>query len=910
MVLHHLQPSLNGGEISPSLYHRNDLQKFSTCVKKAKNMFVHPQGGMSNRAGTKMLGMANGEKVRLIPFEFSNTETYMIEFGDFYCRFYTTNGQIVNEDGETYHIESPFSANDLDKIRYCQSGDVMYIAWGGKPQTLTRYGHTDWKFSDYDYKKGPYDISVEEKVYLNKDVDDNIISVLLNFVDRNVTENDVNKLFEVETMISSQNFGGTVTSTAVAEEYKTHVFFVAGSYTVKTNGTWSGRFVLEISEDGITWQTKEEFSSYNDSNNYDFAGSFEGDPKFVRFNFDELASFSSTGLNFSFRTDSTKYNLNLRSNKKVDDYTLRCEVIDISVDIIDYISNSGDLIDYTMPILTSNTSSTDISITGNAADIDNAWKMMDGDDSTYMVARDVSKNITIYFRNDLVITGVNLLLEGYPSSSYPSINRTAKIGLSLLVNKQWQWKGYYVDEQQVKNRWYNIGFSGIRVEAIRLEFYHDDSYGAKIKTLQIVDPKTITTNPVYFNCYQGLWQKNHYPTEVDLYQDRVVWATNNQIDATKISDYINFGVSTEVTDDDAVSIIIKDKKINKINSAIAGSQLLVFTDSGNFIHNNDTFTPSSATFLNQGSTGGADVKPVIVRDNIIYVHPMKQAISDYAYSFETDGYAGQDITILANHLFDNKKIKELAYQQEPYSIIWVLQEEGSVLACTYLRQQNVVAWTPMDFGGKVLSIGVMSNGSNQELYLAVERKNGVFIEKMPTRLLSYNPEEQFFVDCGRSYRGEAASVIEGLDYLEGEEVVILADGQVQPRQIVQNGKITLKYPASVVHVGLPYESEIRSLPMDFMGGDGTSQDRKKRIVGATVFFINTVGGKIGTEGFEIDPVERVKPEAFNTPEPLRDFSQNINLAGIHEYAPSLVIKQSDPLPLTVTGWVTRIAPGG
>ena len=160
-VVHQLQPSFNNGEISPLLSDRVDYQKFVSSIKSGKNMFVHPQGGISNRSGTQMLGQAKDEYVRLIPFEFSSSETYMIEFGNGYCRFYTTNGQVVVLEGGVevpYEIVSPFTTADLDKIRYCQSGDVMYIAWGGKPKTLTRYGHTSWQFADYDYKNGPFEI--------------------------------------------------------------------------------------------------------------------------------------------------------------------------------------------------------------------------------------------------------------------------------------------------------------------------------------------------------------------------------------------------------------------------------------------------------------------------------------------------------------------------------------------------------------------------------------------------------------------------------------------------------------------------------------------------------------------------------------------------------------------------------
>lgn len=919
MVLHSLQPSLNGGEIAPSLHHRVDLQKFSTCVKKAKNMFVHPQGGMSNRAGTLMLAKSKDEKVRIIPFEFSNNQTYMIEFGNEYCRFYTTDGLIVTEDGEPYEIISPFKTEDLDKIRYCQSADVMYIAWGGKPKTLTRLGHTDWAFANYDYKNGPYEASVEEiKGHITKEESENITVYFLETLAYEFKETDVNRFFKLNANIKSNNYGGRISSLAIAEDLEKKIFFVPADFTVQTSGTWSGVFYLQVSDDLEVWENKVSFSSYNNSSNYDYAGDFSGKGKFVKFSLSGLGTYSDSGLNLNFRSTSSSYNISLIVSAVVDKNKAEISVSDENSYILECINSveNASLSDYSFPILTSNTSSEDVSFSGTLSTVSEAWKMFDGDPTTALnMPKNGVGNIEIFFNvpGGLFLSSVNLdMVSRYYTGETDSGN-ALKVGISTLKGGVWTWREWVLDHNKAERKVYVKSLPAAYYDGVRIEIVSNNysKYGGYIYGVTFNDLKYAPTKPLDFSLEIGSWRDlNNYPTEVDIYQDRIVWVTNNTVDATKISDYKNFGVSTEVTDDDAVSVIIKDKKINKINSIITGSQLVVFTDSGNFIHNNETFTPSTATFLNQGATGGADVKPVIVRDNIIYVHPMKQAISDYAYSFETDGYAGQDITILSNHLFENKKIKELAYQQEPYSIIWILQEEGTVLACTYLRQQNVTAWTPMDFGGKVLSIGVMSNGSNQELYLAVERANGTYVEKMQTRMISNNPKEQFFVDCGRTYRGTAANVISGLDYLEGQEVAILADGEVQQRQVVKNGEITLKYPASVVHVGLPYESEVKSLSMDFNGGDGTYQDRKKRIVGVTVFFMNTVGGEIGTEGFELDPLSRVKPVEFNSPEPLRDFSQHINLAGIHEYSPSIVIKQSEPLPITVTGWVTKIAPGG
>ena len=997
--------------------YRVDYQKFVSSVKSGKNMFVHAQGGMSNRAGTLMLGKAKTadssvveenvmlfcwnisayplyytesatpkegdvvykdlettpsckvvsvdlttnpnaivikdgaynrnsvrysgfdtervvtktknftKKVRLIPFEFSNTETYMIEFGDFYCRFYTTNGQVVNEDGTPYEIVSPFTTNDLDKIRYVQSGDVMYLAWGGKPKTLTRYGHTNWKFDDYEYKNGPFELeNYDENKHLSLLYDVDNLKYIVSSDFYNFSLKDVGRLFYINKTFQAVHISKKVASSL--GEYNSEVSITSGNYEFHTKGTWTGVVKIEYSKDKVNWKSEREFSGY-DNINFDFTGSFEEGIWWVRIS----SKITSGELIFTFDTQSTVEKLvfsivgYISEKRCYAEYKGQIKGVD-SVFVNKNSSNidDGSIVEI-IPKMTSNT--TPYGEMYSATYGDNAWKLTLGMlDTVPGISKGTGGSFGYKPKKACYVNKIKFLplagrdfvpLQGDFNNMFSDFK--VNYSISSGSNKQ---IGYSIEREEIPN---SLGLSyfilnlneTVLLDDLFIMFTVSNNLPGSQGKLYIQEFSATgiyyvpgeedndTLSELTSSFAFGSWhEEKKYPTEVELYQDRIEWFTNNHLDATKISDYNNFGVSTDVTDDDAISVIIKDKKINKINTAIAGNKLVVFTDSGNFIHNNDTFTPNSRTFLKQGSTGGANVKPVIVRDNIIYVHPMKQAISDYAYNFETDGYAGQDITILANHLFENKKIKELAYQQEPYSIIWVLQEEGTVLACTYLRQQQVIAWTPMDFGGKVISIGVLSDGSNQELYLAVQRKNGTFVEKMPTRLPVADPKDRFFVDCGRTYRGEPATVITGLEYLNGETVVALADGYVVKDLVVTNGQITLPNAASVVTVGLPYESVFETLTFDVNNGDGSNLNRKKRVVAVSVRYYNSRGSKISVNGHrEVNMLER-KTSNDDTDISLRNGFYREILPSSHDEPTTVKIRQDEPLPITIVSVIPEL----
>ena len=108
-----------------------------------------------------------------------------------------------------------------------------------------------------------------------------------------------------------------------------------------------------------------------------------------------------------------------------------------------------------------------------------------------------------------------------------------------------------------------------------------------------------------------------------------------------------------------------------------------------------------------------------------------------------------------------------------------------------------------------------SSGEEDICYVEVLRTIGGepvrFVERMSERQYS-ELKECVYVDCAGTYRGEAKKEITGLTWLEGETVSILADGAVEPPQAVKDGKITLTYPAKVVHVGLPFMADMKTLP--------------------------------------------------------------------------------------------------
>ncbi len=153
-----LQASLAGGEVSPSIFPRVDLDKFKSSLRTCRNYIVHAQGGVSNRCGFEYIAAAkySGSMCVTHEFIFNQTQAYAIEFGHKYIRFYT-DGEQVMSSGSAYEVISPYLVGDLNDLRFEGSADVIFITHPSyKQRTLSRFGATDWRLETIDYTDGPF----------------------------------------------------------------------------------------------------------------------------------------------------------------------------------------------------------------------------------------------------------------------------------------------------------------------------------------------------------------------------------------------------------------------------------------------------------------------------------------------------------------------------------------------------------------------------------------------------------------------------------------------------------------------------------------------------------------------------------------------------------------------------------
>lgn len=154
-----LQVNFTRGEFTPLLHARVDLDDYKGGAAYMRNWVPMRFGGMTRCPGTFYRGQSKtpGKTHRYIPFLFNRAQTYAIEAGETYFRFWNTTGRVESPPGTPVEVTTPYLEADLKYIQVRQSGDLVYIfCYGYWPRVLTRNSETSWSIALYVPQDGPY----------------------------------------------------------------------------------------------------------------------------------------------------------------------------------------------------------------------------------------------------------------------------------------------------------------------------------------------------------------------------------------------------------------------------------------------------------------------------------------------------------------------------------------------------------------------------------------------------------------------------------------------------------------------------------------------------------------------------------------------------------------------------------
>ena len=417
-----------------------------------------------------------------------------------------------------------------------------------------------------------------------------------------------------------------------------------------------------------------------------------------------------------------------------------------------------------------------------------------------------------------------------------------------------------------------------------------------------------------------------YPEKVCFYKSRLCFSARQKLWFSVSSDYENFIPMSdmfEVKTDDAINVQIEADATNAVQWMASSTSLLIGSASSEFSCAPSTttsaFGPSNIQITQESKHGAKGVNALIVGNTVLFVQRAGRKVRAVTADSQSGTYSSIDLSVIAEHITGNG-ICDFAWQQEPDYVVWVVLKDGSLVGLTYNSEQEVIAWHRHDVGGFVEAVSSIPDpsGGRDDLWLVVKRQiNGVTRRYVEYLHSSWSPSTEsidraFYVDCGLTYAGPATTTLSGLQHLEGKTVSVITDGAVHPSRTVVSGSIPLDWPASIAHVGLPFSSELITLPLEAGGTAGTAQSKIKRVIEVAIRFVNTLGGKAGIEGGKhMDTIPTRDYHDFMDAG-ITPVTDDVKLTMPSQYDTNACIRimQDQPLPMTVCAIYPRVWTSG
>lgn len=255
-----------------------------------------------------------------------------------------------------------------------------------------------------------------------------------------------------------------------------------------------------------------------------------------------------------------------------------------------------------------------------------------------------------------------------------------------------------------------------------------------------ITPDYLDSPPTARNPFVGA---GNYPSTCAYIQQRLALAnTDNETEKVWLSrsaNFKNFTISSPIADDDAVTFNIAGRQVNAVQHILDVGKMVLLSSGGEWeILGDDTgiITPGGVNPKQISYYGSSEIAPLVIGNSVLFVQARKTIIRDL-YDDVVEGIGGSDLTIFSSHLFEGKTVVAWAYQQIPNSIVWVVMSDGSLLGLTYLRDHKVWAWHRHDTDGDFKDVIAIPEGSEDSVYVIVERViNGTtkkYIERMYSR---------------------------------------------------------------------------------------------------------------------------------------------------------------------------------
>ena len=430
---------------------------------------------------------------------------------------------------------------------------------------------------------------------------------------------------------------------------------------------------------------------------------------------------------------------------------------------------------------------------------------------------------------------------------------------------------------------------------------------------QLPDGCVLVGNATERWAFQAWNAADGYPNSVTFFRERLVFARGDTLWFSVSADFENYQteIDGQITADAGFERTLSSDRVNSIRWLSPGDVLLVGTLGDEWAiaesTTTDPFGPANCKTKRQSTYGSNQVQPHRIGSETLFVQKAGSKVRAMQFRFEDDGFASPNVAAYARHI-TKPAITDMAFQQEPWSVLWCTRSDGVLAAMTFDRDQDVVAWHRHTFDGGLAECveSIPSpDGARDDLWVIVKYTIGGATRRYIAYLEAEAQEGDTqsgwaYSDMMLTYSGAAATTITGLDHLEGEEVWVLRDGARHPNCTVSGGSITLQIASEVVQVGLPCPAVLETMNIDGGSQSGTSQGKTKRVHAMTIRVDNSLGGMAGPDDANLTEM-RYRTPSVPMGEAPPPFTGDVEMEWGGDYSKQMVVRivKDRPMPMTV-----------
>jgi len=352
---------------------------------------------------------------------------------------------------------------------------------------------------------------------------------------------------------------------------------------------------------------------------------------------------------------------------------------------------------------------------------------------------------------------------------------------------------------------------------------------------------------------EGEWSDfRGWPSSVAFHEGRLWWAGKDKFNGSVSDAFDSYDENVE-GDSGPISRSIGSGPVDNINWLLSLQRLIGGGDGAEHSARSSSFdeimTPTNFNLKQASTQGSARVNPIKIDSDGIFVHRNGTKVFEISYANDRSAldYASVDLTQLVPEIGE-PSITRTAAQRQPDTRLHFVRSDGTVAMLVFDRTENTLCWCEIETDGLIEDVVVLPGTIEDAIYYVVKRTiNGAtvrYLEKMAKQSECIGGALCKLADSFVTYSGPATSTITGLSHLEGEEVVVWADGidigtdnsgSVSEWIFnfnVNGGQVDLgTATASNVVVGLPYRARWRNSKMAIAAALGTSLTMPKKVNG-------------------------------------------------------------------------------